>query len=214
MPPNAYPLREEVLHAVTHGVGALLAVAALVTMVTWAAAAGAPVQVVATAIFGTSLVAMYGASTVYHAVPARHARTKRALQVADHCCIYLLIAGTYTPFTLISLQGAWGWSLFGVVWGLALLGIVFKLTPLPHHPWLSSLGYLGIGWIAVVAMGPLMDALPATGLGLVVAGGLAYTIGVLFYVRDHRPYHHTIWHLFVLAGSTCHYLAVQLYVLD
>jgi hemolysin III len=212
MPPTTYAAREELLHSLTHGIGAILSLGALVLMVAWAAP-HSPLQVVACAVFGATLVTMYAASTVYHAIPPRRARAKRALQVADHCCIYLLIAGTYTPFTLVTLNGPWGWSLFGVVWGLATVGIVLKLTPLGHRPWLSSLGYLGIGWVAIVALEPLVAALPTAGLVLLVAGGLSYSVGVLFYAWDRLPYNHAVWHLFVLGGSTFHYLAVQLYVI-
>lgn len=213
MTPTAYDVREELLHALTHGIGAVLSVGALVGMVVWASVTDSPIQVVASAVFGATLVTMYAASTAYHAIPARRVRIKRAFQVADHCCIYLLIAGTYTPFTLVTLQGAWGWSLFGVVWGLAMLGIALKLTPLGHRPWLSSLGYLGIGWVALVALQPLVAALPIPALVLLVAGGLSYTVGVAFYAWERLPYNHTVWHLFVLGGSTLHYLAVQLYVI-
>jgi hemolysin III len=213
MPPLTYAAREELLHSLTHGIGALLSVVALAWMVLGAASFHGPLHVVAGAVFGVSLVSMYAASTVYHAIPSHRVRAKRALQVVDHCCIYLLIAGTYTPFTLVTLQGAWGWSLFGVVWGLAILGIVFKLTPLPHRPWLSSLGYLAIGWVAVIAFQPLIAALPTAAVVLLVGGGLSYSIGVLFYVWDRLPYNHAIWHLFVLGGSVLHYLAVQLYVI-
>jgi hemolysin III len=212
MPSTTYAAREELLHALTHGFGALLSVVALVAMVVWAAPHSA-LQVVACAVFGGALVAMYAASTLYHAVPATRVRTKRALQVADHCCIYLLIAGTYTPFTLVTLNGPWGWSIFGVVWGLAVVGIVLKLAPLGHRPWLSNLGYLAIGWVALVALEPLVAALPVEGLVLLVAGGLTYSLGVAFYAWDRLPYNHAVWHLFVLGGSTLHYLTVQWYVI-
>lgn len=207
-----YRAREEIAHAVTHGVGALLAIAALSLLVTYAAIAGGAARVVSAAVFGAALVATYTASTVYHAIPAAWDRAKRALRRLDHCMIYLLIAGTYTPFTLVTLEGAWGWSLFGVVWGLALLGVVAKLTPLARYEKLSLASYLATGWLVVVALRPLVEALPAGALALVVLGGVAYTLGTIFYAWERLPYHHAIWHLFVLAGSTLHFFAVLLYV--
>lgn len=208
-----FSAREEWLHSLTHGAGALLSIAALTGMVVLAASSGDPLRVVAAAVFGGALVLMYTTSTVYHAVPARLARAKQILQLLDHCCIYLLIAGTYTPFTLITLQGPWGWSLFGVVWSLAMLGVALKLIRHRERPWLSNLAYLATGWVVVIALEPLVATLPAAGLWLLVAGGLAYSFGVVFYAWESLPYNHIVWHLFVLAGSTCHYLAVQLYVI-
>jgi len=162
------------------------------------------------AIFVLSLLALYAASTLYHAIP--DSRAKRVLRIVDHSAIYLLIAGSYTPFTLGLLRGALGWSLLGIVWGLATTGILFKLVFGVRYPHLSTLFYLGMGWLAVVALRPLASALPGPGLALLLAGGLCYTGGVLFYVWDRPRYHHAVWHLFVLGGSTCHYLAVLWYV--
>ena len=161
-------------------------------------------------MFGVALVLLYATSTLYHAVP--HPRAKSVLRVLDHSAIFLLIAGTYTPFTLVSLRGPWGWSLFGVVWGIAIAGIALRLT-LRRRPTALFLAlYLGMGWCVVVALGPLRAAVPPAGLALLVAGGLAYTVGVPFYVWKRLPFHHAVWHGFVLAGSTLHFLAVFLYV--
>lgn len=205
-----YLPHEEVLHSVTHGIGAALGVAALVLMVVGAALEGTATRVVAVSVFGATLVSTYLASTLYHGVSPRR-RAKRVLQVLDHCCIYLLIAGTYTPFTLLNLEGAWGWSLFGVVWGLAVLGIVMKTTPLGRHEKLSLAFYLAMGWAVLVAIGPLVETTAPEGLGLLVGGGVAYTAGAGFYAWTGLRYHHVIWHLFVLAGSALHVFAVLFY---
>jgi len=166
-------------------------------------------QVVACTVYAASLVLLYAASTAYHALPA--SRAKHILRVVDHIAIYILIAGSYTPFALGVLRGGWGWSIFGVVWGLAAVGVLHKTLLGFCLPRLSTLMYLGMGWLAIVAIGPLTRALPAGGLLLLLVGGLCYTAGVLLYVRDHLPYRHTVWHLFVMAGSACHYAAVLLY---
>ena len=206
---STYSAREEWAHAFTHGIGALFALGALVLLVVFAKGAAA---ITSGAVFGTTLVLTYVVSTVYHSVPAHRPDVKRALQRLDHCCIYLLIAGSYTPFTLVTLPEDWGWSLFFVVWGLALLGVLLKHTPLGNNGWISNASYLGMGWIAVVAFEPLVASLPTNALALLVAGGLSYTLGVVFFVWERLPYHHVVWHLFVLAGSTLHVLAVLLYV--
>jgi hemolysin III len=197
---------------VTHGVGALAAVAGLVILTVRALRQGATVHVVASVVFGAALVLLYAASTAYHGVPPGR-RAKHVLRVADHCAVYLLIAGTYTPLTLITLEGAWGWSLFGVVWGLAAAGIAFKLFFTGRLEALSLAIYLAMGWCVVAAAGRLAEALAAPGLALLLAGGLCYTGGVGFYLWRRLRYNHAIWHGFVLAGSVLHYLAVLLYVL-
>lgn len=204
-------LREEVASAVTHGVGAVASVAGGAVLVTLAAGFGDARQVVGAAVFCGSLVLLYTASTLYHAVRRRVARAR--LQVFDHCAIYVLIAGTYTPFTLDALRGAWGWSLFGVVWGLAAAGVVFKLFCTGRFRRLSTSIYLAMGWMALVAAGPLLRALPASTLLWLAAGGLAYTAGTVFYHSRRIPYAHAIWHLFVLGGSVCHFVAVLQQVL-
>lgn len=211
LPGTIYSLGEEIAHAVTHGVGAFAAIAGLAVLVAKAALYGSALHVVAVSVFGASLVLMYSASTLFHSIPLP--RTKQVLRVIDHCCIYILIAGSYTPFTLLTLQGAWGWSLFGVVWGLAAVGIVFKIFTTGRFEKLSLGIYLGMGWCALVAVKPLLATLPAGGLWLLLAGGLSYSFGVIFYVWERLPYHHAIWHGFVLAGSVLHYFAILLYVL-
>ncbi len=203
---GGYSFREEVANSVTHGLGALLSVAGLVALVVMAVRAGDTWMVVSFSIYGSTLIAMYLASTFYHAIPA--IKAKRILKVIDHSTIYLLIAGTYTVFTLGPLRGPWGWSMFGVVWGLAAAGIVFKIFFTGRFKALSITVYLLMGWICVVAIPPLVKALPASGLAWLVAGGLAYSLGVIFYGVKRIPFNHAIWHLFVLAGSVFHFLAV------
>jgi hemolysin III len=198
--------REERWSALTHGMGVVASLVGGAVLVTLTAMVGDPRQVVAATVFSATLVLLYVASTLYHAVP--HERAKARLKVLDHCAIFLLIAGTYTPFTLVSLAGPWGWSLFGVVWGLALLGIVFKLFYTGRFELISTLLYLALGWMVVIAHRPLMEALPAATLGWLVAGGLSYTVGTVFYLNRTIPFSHGIWHVFVLAGSACHYAAV------
>jgi len=201
--------REELANAVTHGSALAASLAGLPLLVWVAAAKGDIRQIVACSVFATSLVILYGASTLYHALPT--SRAKYILRVIDHVAIYLLIAGSYTPFTLGVLRGAWGWSLFGLIWAAAAVGILHKTVLGFRFPRLSILMYLGMGWLAVVAMGPLARALPPAGLAWLIAGGLCYTAGVVFYVRDHLPYRHALWHLFVVAGSGCHFAAVLWY---
>lgn len=195
----------------THGLGVVLALAALVLMVVMASMRGSARAVVGAALFGAAMTVLYAASTVYHAL--RPGQGKLWARRIDHSAIYLLIAGTYTPFCLVTLQGPWGWSLFGVVWGLAVLGLALKLGFGIRWPKASLVLYLGMGWLAVVAAGPLWHRLPRPGLLWLLAGGLFYTGGVVFYVRDHLPYRHALWHLMVLAGSLCHVVSIAGWVL-
>ena len=208
---NKYSLGEEIAHGLTHGVGIVLAIAGLCVLVTFSALYGTAVHVVASSIFGASMIVLYTASTLYHSLPMPE--TKRIMRVVDHASIYLLIAGTYTPFTLVTLEGAWGWSLFGVVWGLAIAGIIFKLFFTGRFDRLSVAIYVAMGWCGLVAIKPMMAALPTLGLWLLVAGGLAYTGGVIFYLLERMRYHHAIWHLFVMAGTTLHYFVVLFFVI-
>lgn len=208
--PSAYTPREELANAITHGCGAALSVAGLALLVTFAALRGDAWHVVSAAVFGTTLVLLYTASTLYHAF--RDADTKRLLRKLDHAGIFLLIAGTYTPFLLVSLRGPWGWSLFGVVWGLGLAGIVLKFWLAGRFRLVSTLIYLGMGWLVVLAVRPMLEAVPPGGLWLLLAGGLSYTGGAVFYLWRRLPYHHAVWHVFVLAGSACHWTAVFGYV--
>jgi hemolysin III len=201
---------EEIANSITHGVGAALGVVGLVVLVTLAASRGAGLLVLACTVYGLSLVLLYVCSTIYHAL--ENGRAKRLFRILDHASIYLLIAGTYTPFTLVTLKGIWGWSLLVVVWTFALAGIVFKCFFTGKFEALSTALYIVMGWNAVIAIQPLVRALPWSGFLWVLAGGLLYTLGVAFFA-SRRKYAHTIWHLFVLAGSACHFLAVYRYVL-
>ena len=210
-PSNKYSLGEEIAHGLTHGIGIVLAIAGLCVLVTFSALYGSAVHVVASSIFGASMIVLYTASTLYHSLPMPE--TKRIMRVVDHASIYLLIAGTYTPFTLVTLEGAWGWSLFGVVWGLAIAGIIFKLFFTGRFDRLSVAIYVAMGWCGLVAIKPMMAALPTLGLWLLVAGGLAYTGGVIFYLLERMRYHHAIWHLFVMAGTTLHYFVILFFVI-
>jgi hemolysin III len=206
----SYTPAEELANSLTHGAGALLAVGGLAWLVTLAAIRGDAWHVVACSINGAAMVVLYTASTLYHAIP--WPRAKRALQVVDHVAIFLLIAGTYTPLTLVSLRGPWGWSLFSTVWGLAALGIVLEVAFPRRWPGLSLALYIAMGWVSVVAVKPILGALALGGLVLILLGGLAYTGGIGFYAWKKLPYGHAIWHLFVLAGTVLHFFAILLYV--
>ena len=205
-------LGEEIANSVTHGVGLLLSVGALVFLVVAASASGDPWRVTAASVYGATLVLLYATSTLYHALPGP--RVKAVFQRLDHAAIYLLIAGTYTPFVLGPLRGGWGWSLFTVVWVLAVLGVVLKSVFGIRFGALSTAVYLAMGWLVVIAAGPLAARVPATGLHWLVAGGVLYTLGVVFFAWDRRVrYSHAVWHLFVLAGSAAHVWAVAWYAL-
>ena len=204
-------LKEETINALTHGLGALLSVGGLAVLVVMAALHGDVWHVVSCSIYGTTLVLLFSSSTLYHSF--RSQRVKHVFRVIDHASIYLLIAGTYTPFVLVNLRGQWGWSLFGVIWGLALAGIVFQVFFVDRFRLAQTLIYLAMGWLVVVAVKPLFTHVPRGGLLWLLAGGLCYTVGAVFYLWKKLPYHHAIWHLFVLGGSVCHYFAILLYVL-
>ena len=206
-----HPASTERASALTHALGAVLSIAALCMLVINASAIGGASRIVSVSVFGASMVVLYGASTWYHSV--RDPRWKHWLRVIDHSCIYLLIAGTYTPFTLVGLGGGWGWSLFGVVWGMALCGVVLKIFFVNKLPWLSTSVYVGMGWIAIIAIRPIVAALPPAGLFWLVAGGLAYTFGVIFYSWESLRHNHAIWHLFVMTGTACHFISIYWYVL-
>jgi hemolysin III len=209
--PPRYSLGEEIAASVIHGLGIVLSIAGLGILTAFASVRGNAWHITSCSIFGATLVILYATSTLYHAIP--HRRAKAALRVLDHSAIFLLIAGTYTPFSLVSLRGSWGWSLFGIVWGIAVLGIIFKVTMLRRWTKVSVALYLVLGWVALVAMRPLLEALQPGGLALLLAGGGAYSLGVLFYAWRSLPYHHAIWHAFVLAGSVLHFFAVLLFVI-
>ena len=203
-------LGEEIANSVTHGLGAALSIAGLVVLVVAAALRGDAWKVVSAAIYGASLVILYGCSTLYHAFPP--GRAKRFFKVLDHSAIYVLIAGTYTPFTLVTLRGGWGWSLFGVVWGLALGGVLFKCFFIQRLKVLSTCLYVAMGWVVLIALQPLLRALPLAGFLLLLGGGLCYTAGVLFF-SSRRKWAHAVWHLFVLGGSLLHYATVLSFVI-
>ena len=201
----------ERLNGYTHLSGTLLAVAGAAVLVVKAAFTGDAWKIVAASVYVATLLLLYLFSTLYHGLADGTA--KRVFRKLDHIAIYLLIAGTYTPFTLVTLRGAWGWSLFGVVWGLAAAGIVLDALHRAGLRWLQMAIYLVMGWLVVIAWPQLAAALPAAGIGWLVAGGIIYTLGTLFYALDSRLRHaHGIWHLFVMAGSACHYVAVFAYV--
>jgi len=207
--PRFYDPAEEVANAATHGVGLVLSVVALPILILAAIARHAWLEVVGASVFGATLIAVYTTSTLYHAVPSD--RAKHRLRVADHIAIYFLIAGTYTPFTLGVLRGAWGWSLFGVLWTLVALGVVFKLTLGMRFPRASTALYVGMGWLCVVAIKPMVTLIPVDGLLWLFAGGLCYTLGVPFYLMKKTRYTHAVWHVFVMAGSACHFWSVLHY---
>ena len=201
----------EKFNAVSHLVGAVLALAGTVVLIVLAALSGDPWKIVSVSIYGATLVMLYSFSTLYHSL---RGRTKNILRKLDHTSIYLLIAGSYTPFCLVTLRGPWGWSLFGVVWGLAVFGILQELWSKSAARILSVVIYIVMGWAALAVLAQLRHALGPAGFAWLVAGGLFYTIGIIFYVIDTRLKHaHGIWHLFVIAGSACHYVAILLYVL-
>lgn len=205
-----YSLAEEIASAITHGLGAVASVGAGAVLVTLAALSGDIWSIVGSSVFVGTLVLLYTASTLYHAVPP--GRAKVALKTFDHCAIFALIAGTYTPFLLGGLRGPWGWSLFAVVWALAAAGIVFKLFFTGRFKLVSTLIYVGMGWLIVVATGPMRELLAPSTVAWLVGGGLAYTAGVAFYL-SRRRYAHAVWHGFVMAGSACHLVAAFVEVL-
>ena len=200
----------EKFNSITHIVGASLAAIGGGLLIVLAARSGDPWKVVSFSIYSLSLLTLYLTSTLYHSLQGR---AKDVLRKLDHCAIYLLIAGSYTPFTLVTLRGPWGWSLFGVVWGLAIAGIAQEAWFAKGARWLSLVIYVLMGWMVVVGLKPLIAALGMPGFIWLAAGGMFYTLGIGFYATDHRLRHgHGVWHLFVLAGSICHFLAVLLYV--
>jgi len=208
---KAYTVAEEIAHALTHGVGAIAAIVGLIFMLVWAVSYGDTFHVVSASIYGASLILLYLASTLYHAFP--WPRIKAFFQQMDHAAIYVLIAGTYTPFALVNLRGPWGWSLLGVVWGIAVVGVIMEVAMKERKKWLSLSLYLGMGWMALIMIKPMIDSVEPGGLWLLLAGGLAYTFGVIFYVWKSLRFHHAIWHLFVLAGSVLHFFSVFYFVL-
>ncbi|WP_371188699.1 PAQR family membrane homeostasis protein TrhA [Thalassotalea maritima] len=205
---QGYSFAEELVNSITHGVGALLSVAALTLMII---VANDAFEMTSAIVYGTSMVLLFLASTLYHAIT--HQPTKKVLKLVDHCAIYLLIAGTYTPFMLISIKGAWGYALLSVVWTLAVVGIGFKITFKQRFPKVSLTTYLAMGWLVIIAAPQMLANVATGGLILLASGGAAYTLGAVFYAFKRLPFNHAIWHVFVLAGSICHFLAIYLYVI-
>lgn len=201
---------EEVSHAVSHGIGMVLSIIGLVVLVAASYRQGDVLRMVGSAVFGTTLILLYAASTLYHSV--RTPRIKPVLRMLDHTAIYLLIAGTYTPFTLVTLRGPWGWGILIAIWTLALAGISHAWSPWRRHRAVAHVLYILMGWLIVIAAVPLSKALESGGLALLVLGGLVYTSGIAFYGWRRLPYNHLVWHLFVLTGSVLHFFAVFLFV--
>lgn len=201
---------ECIANAVTHGAGLVISIACLVLLVVCAALNKGVWEIVSCSVYGAMLVTLYLASTLYHSV--RSLRFQRMLQIIDHAAIYLLIAGTYTPYVLVPLRGRLGWSLFGMIWGLAGLGIVFQAMFINRLKIVSTLSYLAMGWLVAGAIVPLWRALPAGGVFWLIAGGLFYSAGIIFYARKQMMFAHAVWHLFVLAGSLCHFFGILFYV--
>jgi len=209
LPKRSPFLGEEIANSVSHGVGLLAALVATPFLVLAAARRGGSVGIVGASVFAGTMLVLYLASTLYHALPSNKA--KRVFQVIDHSAIFLLIAGTYTPFTLGVLRGFWGWTLFGVVWGLAVLGVTLKSVSGIRYPRFSTTLYIGMGWLALIAIRPLWLQLPVAGWRWLIAGGFAYTAGIAFYAAERVRYGHFVWHVFVLMGTMCHFFAVLWY---
>lgn len=205
-----YTWQEEIANCATHGLGAILSIVALTLMVVYASLGGDAWRVVSVSIFGATLIILYVASTLYHAFP--QPPVKRVMRILDHSAIYLLIAGTYTPFLLVNMRGPWGWSLFGVLWGIAAAGCLFKAFFIGRWDKLTTVLYVAMGWTIVVAIKPTLAVVPTGALVLMLIGGLSYTAGTLFYSWSRLPFNHAIWHLFVLGGSTTHFFAIFCFV--
>lgn len=202
----SYTLGEEIANSITHGIGTAVSIAGLVILIVFAVSYGTAWHVVSFSVFGSALIILYLSSTLYHSIPKPGA--KNVLKRIDHSAIFFLIAGTYTPFLLVSLRGPWGWSLFGVVWGLAIAGIVFKSIFVYRYNKMAIAVYIMMGWLILIASKEMLTHVQLSGILLLAIGGICYTAGVIFYVWRKLPQHHAIWHLFVLAGSTCHYFSV------
>lgn len=201
-----YRLSEEIAHSIIHGIGIVLAITALAVLTSYASVFGTARHIVSCSIYGATLIILYSASTLYHSI--QHRKAKKILRIFDHSAIFLLIAGSYTPFLLISMGGALGWSFFGIIWGLAALGITFQLHLIEKHKILVVFLYIAMGWSVITVIKPLIASIPTIGLVFLIVGGLAYTLGTIFYAWDRLPYNHAIWHGFVLAGSIFHFFSI------
>ncbi len=205
-----YSLLEEIFNSIIHATGVLVSLAGLVLLIIFSSLYGTASHIVSCTVFGFTLVLLYTASTLYHSF--RKPRIKHVFKIIDHSCIYVLIAGTYTPFMLITVRGVLGWTIFGIVWFLAVLGILFKTFFIHRFKILSTFAYILMGWLVIFAIKPIFQTLPGSAILWLVSGGLAYTGGTIFYAWKKLPFNHAIWHLFVLAGSICHFFAVLFYV--
>ncbi|NMO96477.1 PAQR family membrane homeostasis protein TrhA [Paenibacillus lemnae] len=208
---HTYPRREEIANAVTHGIGVVLSTAALVLLIVFSSLKGNVWHVVSFTIYGTTMLLLYLNSTLVHSF--KEGKAKDVFEFLDHSSIYLFIAGTYTPFLLVAIRGTLGWSLFGIIWGVALAGCIFKAFFVKKFLLMSTVFYVAMGWLIVIAWSPLNAVVAQEGMNLLVGGGLLYTLGTVFYVWRGFPYHHAIWHVFVLAGSILHFFSVLLYLL-
>jgi hemolysin III len=206
-----YIFLEEIFNGITHGIGALVSIAALVLLIVFSSIYGNLSHIISCTIFGFTLVLLYTASTLYHSF--QKPKLKHLFKIFDHSCIYVLIAGTYTPFMLVTIRGVLGWSMFALVWSLTVIGVVFKVFFIHRFNIISTIAYILMGWIIIIAIKPLFQTLPGGGLVLLICGGLAYTLGTVFYAWKKLPFNHAIWHLFVLTGSVCHFFAVMFYVI-
>ncbi|WP_257349231.1 PAQR family membrane homeostasis protein TrhA [Pseudalkalibacillus decolorationis] len=208
---HTYTRNEEIANAVTHGIGVIFSIVALVLLVVMSALDGSVWHVVSFSVYGATMLILFTASTLVHSFP--DGKLKDLFEIFDHAAIYLFIAGTYTPFLFVVVKGSLGWTLFGIVWGIAVFGVFFKAFFVKRFLFISTFIYVLMGWLAVIAWNPLVTTLPPTGMNLFIIGGLLFTIGTVFYVWRAFPYHHAVWHVFVLAGTAVHFFAVLLYVL-
>ncbi|SCY14931.1 PAQR family membrane homeostasis protein TrhA [Alkaliphilus peptidifermentans] len=207
---NKYTVKEEIFNSISHGIGALFSIVALVVLVAFASIHGDVWQIVSFSIYGFTLFFLYLSSTLYHSI--FHEKSKQILRVLDHVSIYLLIAGSYTPITLVAMRGAWGWAIFITIWALALVGILLKIISLNKTKIISTCLYVLMGWLIIVAIKPMLTMLPPGLFIWLIAGGLFYTFGLIFYICKKIPYNHGIWHLFVLSGSILHYFGFLLHL--
>ncbi|MFD2624207.1 PAQR family membrane homeostasis protein TrhA [Salibacterium salarium] len=208
---HTFSRKEEIANAATHAVGIVLSLVAIAVLIVFTSLNATPFHVVSVSIYGTTMLLLYVSSTLLHTL--KKGKTKDLFEIFDHASIYLFIAGSYTPFLFHVVEGPLSWTLFGVVWGIAFFGIGFKAFFVKKFLFLSTIFYILMGWIMIFAWQPVMENLPAPGIGFLVGGGLLYTVGTIFYIWRHFPYHHAVWHVFVLAGSILHFFAIFFYVL-
>lgn len=208
---SPYSPAEELANSLTHGVGVVLSIAGLAVLVGFASVFGTAWHIVSCSIYGATQIALYTASTLYHSIPLP--RAKAVLRLLDHAAIFLFIAGSYTPFALVNLRGPWGWSILVIIWAAALAGVVMQNRLMHQRSWVTALPYVVMGWVVVMAIEPLTQTVAPSGIALLVAGGAAYTLGVVFYAWRRLPFSHAIWHGFVLVGSALHFFAVLFYVI-